>query len=65
MDLGSSAPRVGTADLVQSPINERHVAKRRLEARARLEARGSEARKFYQRVWMHDKSDRHGFSSIQ
>jgi hypothetical protein len=41
MDLGSGAPRVGTADLVQAPVNERHVAERRLKAR------GSEARNFY------------------
>jgi alpha-D-ribose 1-methylphosphonate 5-triphosphate synthase subunit PhnL len=57
MDPGSDAPRVGTADLVQSPINERHVAKRRLKARARMEARGLEARKFYQRVWARAYSD--------
>ena len=59
MDPSSGAPRVGTADLVQSPVNERHVAERRLEAR------GSEAHNFYQRVWARDKSDQHGFSSIQ
>ena len=65
MDPGLGAPRVGTADLVQALVNERHVAERRLKARARLEVRGSEARNFYQRVSAHDKSDRHGFSSIQ
>ena len=50
MDPGLGAPRVGTADLVQALVNERHVAKRRLKARARLEVRGSEACNFYQRV---------------
>jgi hypothetical protein len=65
MDPGLGAPRVGTADLVQALVNERHVAERRLKARARLEVRGSEARNFYQRVSTRDKSDRHGFSSIQ
>uniref|UniRef100_A0A2N9GR08 DUF7589 domain-containing protein n=1 Tax=Fagus sylvatica TaxID=28930 RepID=A0A2N9GR08_FAGSY len=33
----NGAPRVGTADLVQALVNERHVAERRLKARARLE----------------------------
>jgi hypothetical protein len=65
MDPGLGAPRVGIADLVQALVNERHVAERRLKARSRLEVRGSEARNFYQRVSARDKSDRHGFSSIQ
>jgi hypothetical protein len=37
MDPGSGTLRVGTANLVQAPVNERHVAERRLKARARLE----------------------------
>ena len=38
MDPGSGALQVGTANLVQAPINKWHVAERRLKARARLEA---------------------------
>ena len=57
MDPGSGALRVGTANLVQAPINKWHVAERRLKARARLEAHEIKTPKTWPHVPMRSRLD--------